>query len=195
MRPTLFALPLMLLLWGCTYGDHHRDPGMGGSSMGGYATGGSSAGGYGGSGTSSTIDADSPVTGYSAGQGAGVFVDYSSGGLWYVSLACDTATSGSDCNWDVIVTPTNGVVTDFGPAALDADDLLGTDTYTSGVRANTFTGYEIDQFYLVTTPGVSVTVDALLDGLTAERYMYWNGGGGLHRGAPSNPLELVPSAP
>lgn len=189
MRPILFALPLTLWLWGCTYGDHRR--GM--DASGGYGGTTSGTGGYAGS--ISTVDTDSPVTGYTPGQGAGVFVDYASGGLWNVSLACDTASSGSDCNWDVIVTPTNAVLSDFGPVSLDADDLMAADSYYGAVRVNTFTGNEVDQFFLITTPGVSVTVDALLDGLTAERYMYWNGGGGLHRGAPSNPLELVPSSP
>jgi hypothetical protein len=181
----LCALPLPLTLLACTYGDgHHRDP---------YGTGGS-AGATGYDPLSSTIDRDSPVPGYSGGEGAGVFVDYTSGGRWDISLACDTLQSGSDCNWDVIATPVSGAVTEFGAISSDADDLLGSDGYY-GVRVNTLTGYEIDHFYLVTTAGMALSVDALLDGYTAERYIYWMGNGGLHRGAPQNPIELVPSGP
>ena len=77
---------------------------------------------------------------------------------------------------------------------LGTDDLLSTDGY-SAVRVNAFTGNEFDQFYLATTAGAAVSIDALLDELTTERYVYWMNKGELHRGAPINPVELVPSGP
>ena len=36
--------------------------------------------------------------------------------------------------------------------------------------------------------------DALLDGYCANPYMYWAGGGAVHTGSPSNPLDLVPTS-
>ena len=37
--------------------------------------------------------------------------------------------------------------------------------------------------------------DVLLDNACGNRYLFWVGDGALHSGAPSNPIELLPSAP
>ena len=53
----------------------------------------------------------------------------------------------------------------------------------------------LDGFFVDTNPGLTLRIDVVLDGRPDRRYIYWVGEGGVHKGAPSNTLDLTPSAP
>jgi len=78
------------------------------------------------------------------------------------------------------------------PVDLESDDSLS----LSGnqVRLVASTGQNLDGFTFQTDPGAAIELDALLDDGPANRFLFWAGDGALRSGAPSNPIDLVPSA-
>lgn len=181
-RCLVLAVPLSLLLGACTYGTDNA-----------YTVGG------GGGGPSlnieqSTIDTDSTIAGVTPGEGAGAFVEYASGGTWHLFTACDTAISGYSCDWDVIV-DADGGITSFTPDRMEQSDTEWVDWGDQGtVRFVATTSKDEDGFFFTTRPGATGRIDVYLDQAPAPRYIYWVGDGGLHRGAPTNPIDLTPSA-
>ncbi|MCC6217085.1 MAG: hypothetical protein IT376_19660 [Polyangiaceae bacterium] len=140
------------------------------------------------------IDADATLVDVEPGQGAGFFIEYEAGGTWRFRAACDTAISGYACLWDVIVSPVESpALLGFSTDALDASDSLLWEA--GGVRMIASTGMEIDSFTVSAPPGEALRFDVYLDDQPAPRFVYWVGDGALNAGAPSNPVDLVPSAP
>ncbi len=144
---------------------------------------------------SSAIDTGATLADIEPGRGAGAFVEYESGGKWHVYTACDTELSGTGCMWDIIVSVADGdEITTFDRDQLEGSDTL--DWYSpQSVQLLTNTTYDFDGFRLEATAGAPLVVDVYLDGDPAPKYIYWVGDGALHRGAPTNPIELVPTAP
>ncbi len=141
---------------------------------------------------SSTIDADQLLD-VEPGAGAGAFIEYESGGTYRVTTSCDVG-QGSACNWDIVVTPLDdAALLGVAPVDLESDDTV---TIGSGnqLRFVALTGKDFDGFTFQTDPGAAIELDALLDNGAANRYLFWVGDGALHSGAPSNPIDLVPSA-
>jgi hypothetical protein len=185
LRPAwclLLALPLVIA---CSYGDHtsHYDGGYGRNS---YYTPPATQGDI----ESATIDVDQLLDA-EPGAGAGAFIEYESGGTYHVTTSCD---AGQACNWDIVVTPLDGATL----RSVSAVDLESDDSVTLGsvnqARLVALTGKDFDGFTLQTDPGAAIELDALLDNGAANRYMFWVGDGALISGAPSNPVDLVPSA-
>ncbi len=184
----LLALPLVLSLSACSYdnGDARR--------VSDYTLSPSaSACDTSQTPAQSAIDADRQIE-VDAGQGAGVFVEYSSGGHWIVSTSCDTLRTSTSCAWDIIVTPQDGSsLSNVTATDLEsADSLSAYDAASYRLRATTST--DLDGFSFDSDPGAAVRVDAFLDGACAVQYFYWVGDGALHSGSPTNPIDLVPSA-
>jgi hypothetical protein len=78
------------------------------------------------------------------------------------------------------------------PDDLESDDrvsLFGGDFAQVVAR----TDFDYDGFFVDTEPGVTLSIDAYLDGYCTN-YVYWFGDGAVHSSAPSMPLDLVPSA-
>jgi hypothetical protein len=182
---SLLALCLAAPLTACGYGnghDHDRyydDDVDGGFSCGDVIE-------------EATIDADELLD-VDAGVGAGTFVEYEGGGSYHVTTSCD-ADSGSDCLWDIVVQPLTGPIISAAPTDLEDDDNL---SFGAGeqLRLYASTGLDFDGFTVQTEPGAGLSVDVLLDNACGNRYLFWVGDGALHSGAPSNPIELIPSAP
>jgi hypothetical protein len=143
---------------------------------------------------SATIDTGATLAEIEPGRGAGAFVEYTSGGQWRVYTACDTELSGYGCTWDIIVSvdPDNSIH-DFEDDQLEASDYLDWEDQHA-VRFVTSTTYDFDGFFVEATEGAPLRVDVYLDDQPAPRYIYWVGDGALHRGAPSNPIDLIPSS-
>ena len=176
------ALTLSPLAVACGYGDHmHHDDGYSSGSTPPPSSGVIEQ---------STIDADQLLD-VDPGAGAGAFIEYSSDGIYTITTSCDSGGSTS-CLWDILVTPLDGAVASVAPNGLESDDSL---TFGQGNSVNliAYTGNDFDSFALTTDPGAAIEVDALLDDRPANRYMFWVGDGALHSGAPSNPIDLVPS--
>jgi len=215
-RALLLAIPLAFSSAACDYdnGDAHRvfrGQGAAGNGGAGSGSGGqpSSAGGLGNSGgypsadcpspstpVQSTIDADRQIE-VDAGQGAGVFVEYQTGGHWLLRTSCDTAKSAMPCKWDVIVTPedkrsiSNVVAADLEPG----DSVIAYPGDDVSYQLLATTGSDIDGFSFDSDPGAGIRVDAYLDDQCALAFFFWVGDGALHSGSPTNPVDLIPSAP
>lgn len=139
-----------------------------------------------------TIDTDELLD-VDAGVGAGAFVEYERGGTYHLTTSCD-ADNGGDCLWDIVVQPLAGTIVSAAPADLEGDDSL---SFGAGeqLRLVAHTGHDFDGFMLQTEAGAGLRVDLLLDNACGNRYLFWVGDGALRSGAPSNPIELIPSAP
>lgn len=186
MRILFFlAVPLLLLASACSYDNGHvRRVYSSGPSCSSSSTP-----------AESTIDVDRQFDADSI-QGAGLFLEYSSGGHWQLRTSCDTATTNSDCNWDVIVTPEDGSTI----VNVAASDLEGNDSVSQypedrvSYQLLATTGSDFDGFSFDANPGAAVLVDAYLGDTCALPYFFWIGDGAVHSGSPTNPLVLVPSA-
>jgi len=180
-RP-LLALLAVPLFAACGYGDHRSD-------RDGYSDYPPPA-----SATieEATIDTDQLLE-IAPGDGAGAFVEYETGGTYHVTTSCDVG-QGGDCYWDIVVTPlADAALLSVSPFDLESDDSV---TLGSGnqLRLVANTGKDLDGFSFQTEPGAAIELDALLDNGAGNRYLFWVGDGALHSGAPSNPIDLVPSA-
>lgn len=142
-----------------------------------------------------TIDVDRQLDA-DPGAGAGLYVEYASGGHWQLRTTCDTLRSGETCKWDVLVIPQSGssILNPVG-SDLEQDDLVRQYPNDPSIyQLAAFTSSDVDAFSFDSDPGATVRVDALLDDRCALNYVFWVGDGALHPGAPSNPLDLTPSA-
>lgn len=138
------------------------------------------------------------------GEGIGVGVEYAEGGRWTLTTACDTAVSAVRCTFDLLVSTDDAAgITRFEGAQLDEDDRLrAPDPYA--VSALFETDVDNDGFGFDTAPGATVRVSALLYDPRADswfdwsddpRIISWVGHGAVHRGAPTNPVDLTPDRP
>lgn len=187
LRSSSLALALVVvpLLSACGYGDSRRD---------GYYDDDYGDPGPQPPGTveQATIDVDQLLD-VEPGEGAGAFIEYETGGIYHVTTTCDVA-SGVDCLWDIVVTPLDGApVLSASTFDLEKDDTL-TFGEVNRLRLLAYTGDDFDGFSFQTEPGAAVEVDALLDDGAANKFLFWVGDGAVHNGAPSNPVDLVPSA-
>jgi hypothetical protein len=144
---------------------------------------------------SAKIDTGATISDIQAGQGAGVFVEYQAGGKWHLFASCDSTVSKYKCTWDVIVsTQVASDLVDYGSDGLESNDWLSRHG-TNGIRFVADNDFDFDGFYVETKAGVPLRVDVYLDDQPAARYIYWIGDGGLHEGAPTNPIDLTPASP
>lgn len=189
MLPPRSSRPLLVLLAAplfvaCGYGDHdvHHD--------GGYIPPDSTP--IQGTIEQATIDTDQLLD-VEPGAGAGAFIEYESGGTYHVTTSCDVGQGGA-CFWDIVVTP----LADAALLNVSALDLESEDSVTIGagnqIRLVARTDRDFDGFSFQTEPGAAIELDALLDDSAANRFLFWVGDGALHSGAPSNPIDLAPSA-
>ncbi len=139
------------------------------------------------------IDTGATLADVEPGKGVGVFVEYTSGGNWRVSTACDTEVSGAGCVWDVIVS-TSGELRDLEGEALEVEDYLDRDGPGSA-RLVTYTTRGTDGLTFRTDPGEAIRLDVVLDDIAEGRFIYWVGGGAVHNGAPTSIIDLLPTEP
>jgi hypothetical protein len=159
-------------------------------------------GDYGGSGGSpakdvvtAKIDTGETLT-TDKGKGAGVFIEYAEGGRWHVFTSCDYDLYGEECQWDVLASVgSGGQITNAEIESAESAD--GDKLYSDSTSVNLVvsTASDFDGMTFSTQPGATVRIDVLLGGAADARYIYWVGDGGLHTGAPSNPIDLKPSTP
>jgi hypothetical protein len=150
-----------------------------------------------------TIDSGGQVQ-LDPGSGVAVTVAYVEGGRWSLTTACDTLLSDVDCRFDIIAsTDESAPIT-----VVDGVDLEDNDSVSApdefAVAAELFTTDETDGFGFTTSAGATVRVSALLydSGFDSRlgwsddpRIISWVGDGAVHRGAPTNPVDLTPDRP
>ena len=122
-------------------------------------------------------------------------MEVAAGGKWHVYTSCDTDISGYSCTWDIIVSAFEGdEVTSLEADRLEDYDYL--DWYGDrSLHLVADNSYDFDGFFFGATPGATIRVDVFLDNGPAPRYIYWVGDGGMHKGSPTNPIDLTPSSP
>lgn len=191
MRGVLVTLlPVFAALLACGYDSEER-------TGPGYAGGYGGVGGVGGSSNDAThasIDTGAALS-TEPGRGIGVLLDYEAGGKWHVHVACDTALSGEECFWDILVqTPGGTRVRNVTSEGFEPGDDQA-DWDSGGARLLMITGNDNDGVFLDTDPAAPLSIDVLLDGAPANAYVYWISDGAMNRGAPTNPIILTPSEP
>jgi hypothetical protein len=173
----LFILPLILVA--CGYDDDDDDHGVPPDSCG---TGISEA----------RIDVDGAFASVEPGQGAGVYVEYGPEGRWHVFTTCDTAASGYACGWDIYLDAAEGSrIRRFEPDNLEGDDWFS-GTGSTSAELVVATGNDVDGLYFETDAGQPLRLGAFLDGYEACQYVYWVTAGAVSKGAPTNPIDLLP---
>jgi hypothetical protein len=154
-----------------------------------------------------------------AGAGAGMYVEYATGGNWNLFTTCDvnasTNPSHAPCEFDAYVTA-NTAANLGSPVGENLDTSYctggsqqplstdGTCSYVetlggSSIHLHTMTGAGTDGMTFTTAPGATIELQMNLAGTESpqvpEDFLYWIGGGVLHTGAPTNPIEFQPSGP
>jgi hypothetical protein len=188
MRGALITLlPVAVALLACGY-DNESETG------GGYAGAGGSS--------STRIERASIDTGQALttepGRGVGALVEYQGGGIWHIHVACDTAISGNRCSWDIQVQPLDGarIRNVTGDQVETSEDDFGWDRDRGDLgELVALTGNDTDGIFVEIDPGAGLRVDVFLDDAPANAFVYWIGDGAMHRGAPTNPIDLVPTEP
>ena len=123
------------------------------------------------------------------GNGAGLFITYNTGGHWNLKWTCDTKLVPShSCNFEIAVgthgiheissQPTNALVEKDGES----------------FRVKTVTTTTIDSVDFRTDPGGAIALTMRIDGQPWPKLIWYVSDGQLTK-APSDPLELVPTAP
>jgi hypothetical protein len=130
-----------------------------------------------------------------AGQGAGVYVEYYSGGDWYVYTTCDTARSGFGCQFDIdLYVPEGNKLRD-----VVGDDLEFTEDYLDWggnlIQLSTWTYDDFDGVAFSTRAGAPLRIDFTLDDFAQPEVLFWNERGEVRDTAPSIPLDFEPEAP
>ena len=178
LRNLLVIAPLVAMLGGCTYSTNTQPYDVGGGQTKSVPQ--------------STIDTGATMSNIDPGQGAGAFIEYATGGQWHLYTTCDTAVSGTSCTWDIIVSSSS--LKDFQPDRLEGRDWV--DWYDqNSLELVATTHNDFDGVFFQTDPGALARFDVYLDGAPAPAYIYWVGNGGMHRGAPDNPIDLTPTDP
>jgi hypothetical protein len=139
-----------------------------------------------------TIDADF-VLETELGYGAGVFVEYSTGGLWYLWTSCDSSLDGGHCAYDIHVRA-HSAIDDV--AGYDLEDWDSVDHYAGDAFSfYVDTAYHSDGVEFTTDPGALVEIELVLDDYIAPEFFVWYGNGYVHDGASGSPVVFQPDAP
>jgi hypothetical protein len=142
-----------------------------------------------------SLDTDATLS-VKGGAGAGVFVQYASGGHWDVYTSCDYATSGAPCSFDVILSAPDATATLSNPKgqALGGSDqaVLNADGTISLI---TMTTTALDGVTFDADAGATVQVDMTLDGVDHPELLDWVSGGKVVLGASANPVDFIPTEP
>lgn len=128
------------------------------------------------------------------GMGAGLFVEYESGGLWRLWTSCDTLTSDHVCQFDTFVLSDG-----FIEEVVELDDMEAGDEvdFLSDfeIRFLAETTVDSDTIEILTEPGAPLELDPFLDGFSAPDFLVWSSGGEVIHGAPRAPVVFTPDFP
>jgi hypothetical protein len=137
------------------------------------------------------IDTDQTLTA-DPGMGTGVFVEYSAGGHWRIWTTCDTSKTGEVCPFDITASTVDG--SHITNVQNEGGGSVRVSTATD-VELVTQTSTSVDAVTFDAAPGATVEVGYQLEGVGFDpHFFFWVGGGVLHQGAPTDPLDLIPSA-
>jgi len=129
------------------------------------------------------------------GAGAGVFVEYAAGGAYHVFSTCDTNTSGLSCQWLMVasVDPTLSLAFK-SDGDLESDDSI-TRVDAGAVRLLFNSGADFDGAVLTAPAGEKLRLNVMLDGCYTSNLVSWISGTTVENGAPTDPVDFVPTSP
>jgi hypothetical protein len=141
-----------------------------------------------------SIDMGAPPLEAPPGEGVGVFVECDAGGHWHVWTTSDSSYSGTSRWFDVVASVVDGSSTIANVAGenLEVDDsvrAIGSDS----IELEADTGGATDGVLFDATPGAIVELAVTVDGVADPRIVYWVGGGVIHTGAPTDPVDFQPT--
>jgi hypothetical protein len=128
------------------------------------------------------------------GNGVGLFVQYQGDGRWDLFTTCDTAFSGTACNFDVVVSAEAG---DYFTSVMGTDLDAASDVSMENdgtLRLVSSTSYGTDGVSFDATPGSTIELDVLLDGVPQPAFIFAVSGGVVMNGMPSNVVDFTPDA-
>ena len=141
------------------------------------------------------IEADQALSA-NPGEGVGIFVEYRSGGEWHIWTTCDTNFSGVTCPFDIYTSvDSSSTIFSITEENLEGFDSTTTQSGLGTVDLHFETGGDYDAAEIDVTPGAILRVEAVIDGQTEPRFIYWFGDGVLHEGAPTTPIDFIPTKP
>ena len=129
------------------------------------------------------------------GQGVGVFVEYATGGHWYVWWTCDTAKTQQSCDFSVDLVAASGAIGNVDSSGLPAGTLT---TSLNDLVAKTTTSNEVHGVKFDTDPGAILTASASIGGLKDGSFLFFVQEGAVNGGYPgklTNPLQLQGKTP
>jgi len=130
------------------------------------------------------------------GDGVGVFVEYYAGGHYRIWTTCDTNFSGVTCPFDIYTSvDSSSTIFSITEENLEGFDSTTTQSGLGTVDLHFETGGDYDAAEIDVTPGAILRVEAVIDGQTEPRFIYWFGDGVLHEGAPTTPIDFFPTKP
>ena len=138
-----------------------------------------------------TIDAGYTLS-TSLGDGAAVFIEYESGGVWRAWTSCDTNLTGFGCMFDVHFSSQAPIET-VATSGLETEDFVEEGAAQLSFYSTTYGSSDGVEFR--TAPGALVSVELLLDGQVAPRYFVWYGNGVVRDGANGSPVVFQPDLP
>jgi hypothetical protein len=198
------SVAMAALITGCII-DSSQGSGSGyaGSSSGGGSgtPSGSSSGG--GAVQPMLVDVDPNQTmNATPGDGVGVFVQYKTGGHWYVWWTCDTNKTGESCQFDNVVSVSKGTITNVagGTPGLPSAGVAQNAPGRIEAQSNTTTGIDGVTFDTPVTAGEMpvITLDAKVNGTENPGWLFFVQGGQINGGTKdtlTDPLMFEPSTP
>lgn len=130
------------------------------------------------------------------GDGVGVFVEYYTGGTYFIWTTCDTNFSNAVCPIDVYMSvDTASTISGFTASDLEGNDFVNVDDAAGTIDLHVDTASDTDGVEITTTPGAILRLEVQIDGVSQPRFVYWSGDGVLHEGAPTSPVDFSPTKP
>ena len=130
------------------------------------------------------------------GDGVGVFVEYYAKGTYRIWTTCDTNFSGVVCPMDIFTSvDQSSNIYSVTTQDLEGADLVNINEAAGTVDLHVDTSVDIDAIEINTDPGAILRLEVLIDGVPQPRFVYWFGNGILHNGAPTSPVDFVPTVP
>jgi len=198
------SVAMAALITGCIV-DSSQGSGGSGNAGGGYSGTGSSSGSSSGGAALQPmlVDVDPNQTmNATPGDGVGVFVQYKTGGHWYVWWTCDTNKTGESCAFDNAVSVSKGAITNVA-SMTPGVALTGVMQNAPGtIEATTSTTTGIDGVTFDTPIAAGdvpvITLDAKVNGQENPGWLFFVQDDKINGGTTdtlTDPLMFEPSTP
>lgn len=146
-----------------------------------------------------SIETDATMTS-TPGQGVGLMIEYRGGGTWQLTTTCDTAIHHTPCQFEVFMqTPENVMISNLETIGFEHKQTSQgsdqVDLRSDGLAFSAVTEGDTDGIRFHVPNGEPVRFWVWVDGVPDSRFVYWVQDGVVRYGAPTNPMDLLPTVP